>query len=116
MGDLSNNFSRGEFACKCGCGFDDVSLELVGLLQELRDEIKEPIIINSACRCKDWNEQVGGVKKSQHLLGTAADIVVRACTPDYVYQHIDKKHPDTYGIGKYKSFVHIDVRKRKGRW
>tara|TARA_R110000772_G_scaffold129472_2_gene237589 strand:- start:1266 stop:1616 length:351 start_codon:yes stop_codon:yes gene_type:complete len=116
MGDLSKNFSRSEFECRCGCGFDDVSLELVELLQEIRDEIKEPISINSACRCKDWNEQVGGAKRSQHLLGTAADIVVRACTPDYVYQYLDNKYPDTFGLGRYKSFVHVDVRERRARW
>ena len=116
MGDLSKNFSRSEFECSCGCGLDDVSVELVELLQEIRDEIEEPIAITSACRCKEHNEAVGGAKKSQHLLGTAADIVVRACTPDYVYQHIDNKHPDTFGLGKYRSFVHVDVRTRRARW
>ena len=116
MGDLSTNFSRSEFECRCGCGFDDISVELVGLLQELRDEINEPITINSACRCKDWNEQVGGAKRSQHLLGTAADIVVKGCTPAYVYEWLDNKYPDTLGLGKYKSFTHVDVRKRKARW
>ena len=55
MGDLSKNFSRSEFECSCGCGFDDVSVELVELLQEIRDEIEEPIAITSACRCKEHN-------------------------------------------------------------
>ena len=125
MGDLSKNFSRSEFECSCGCGFDDVSVELVELLQEIRDEIEEPIAITSACRCKEHNEEVQkeanpayvpNSSRSQHLLGTAADIVVRACTPDYVYQHIDNKHPDTFGLGKYRSFVHVDVRTRRARW
>ena len=116
MGDLSNNFSKSEFECRCGCGFDEVSLELVEVLQELRDDINEPITINSACRCKEWNAEVGGAKRSQHLLGTAADIVVKGCTPAYVHEYLEGKYPDKYGMGKYKSFIHIDVRKSKARW
>lgn len=113
---LSDNFSSEEFECRCGCGFDDVSQELIDVLQEVRDEINEPITINSACRCKDWNEQVGGAKRSQHLLGTAADIVVKGCTPAYVQEYLLKKYPDKYGIGKYNSFTHIDTREGKARW
>lgn len=28
MGDLTKNFNRFEFACKCGCGFDDIELQV----------------------------------------------------------------------------------------
>lgn len=113
---LSDNFSQSEFACECECGFDDVSLELVEVLQEMRDTLEEPITINSACRCPEHNAEVGGAKRSQHLLGTAADIVVKGCTPAFIYEYLDNKYPDTYGVGKYKSFTHIDVRNTKGRW
>lgn len=116
MGDLSGNFSREEFSCGCGCGFDDVSEELVDLLQELRDELEEPVTITSACRCKEHNASVGGAKRSQHLLGTAADIQVKGCTPAYVQEWLLKKYPDSLGIGKYKQFTHVDVRKGKARW
>jgi hypothetical protein len=36
MGDLSAHFSRSEFACKCGCGFDDVKPDLIEALEALR--------------------------------------------------------------------------------
>lgn len=116
MSKLSKNFSSEEFDCRCGCGYNVTPQELVDVLQEMRDDLKAPVTINSASRCKQWNEEVGGAKKSQHLLGTAADIVVKGCTPAYVYEYLDKKYPDKYGIGKYKSFTHIDVRASKARW
>lgn len=116
MGDLSSNFSREEFECNCGCGFDDVVIALVDVLQEAREELGCPITVTSACRCKEYNSKVSVASKSQHLLGTAADIQVSGCTPDYVYKYFNDKYPNKYGIGKYKSFVHIDVRRRKARW
>lgn len=116
MGDLTKNFSRSEFECSCGCGFDDVDMELVEQLQEMRDELEASITITSACRCKAHNEAVGGAKASKHLLGIAADIIVNRCTTGFVYKYLDDKYPESHGIGKYKSFVHFDVRTKKGRW
>ena len=43
MGDLTKNFNRFEFACKCGCGFDDIDLKVVQALQKLRDKLDKPI-------------------------------------------------------------------------
>ena len=116
MGDLTKNFSRSEFACKGGCGFDDIDLELVELLQELRDELGSPITVTSACRCPDYNAKVGGSKNSQHLLGKAADIVVKGHTPAYIQEYLNKKYPGKYGLGSYKQFTHIDVRYGRARW
>lgn len=36
MGDLSTHFNRHEFTCRCGCGFDDISPDLITLLEEIR--------------------------------------------------------------------------------
>ena len=74
MGDLSRNFSRHEFACKCGCGEAEVSPFLIEVLQRLRDILGVPITVTSGRRCTAHNAAVGGAKNSQHLLGLAADI------------------------------------------
>lgn len=116
MGDLTKNFSRHEFACKCGCGFDTVDYELVTVLQDVADHFKEQVIITSACRCKSYNELVGGSKASKHKLGIAADIVVLNTEPYHVYDYLNVKYFDRYGIGKYEEFTHIDVRGNKARW
>ena len=115
MGDLTKNFSKHEFECPC-CGESKISMELVTLLQEARDEIGDSITITSSYRCPEHNKEEGGAKKSQHLLGTAADVVVNRTTPDYVYQYLDDKFSDKFGIGKYKTFVHFDIRKKRARW
>ncbi len=44
------------------------------LLLEPARLIVGPIIINSGFRCETVNRKVGGVRKSQHLIGQAADV------------------------------------------
>jgi len=107
---LAPNFSRDEFACKCGCGFDTVDAELVEVLQDVRDWAGARVAINSGCRCRDHNRAVGGVSGSQHLSGRAADIVVEGKTPEQVADYLATQYPVRYGIGRYATFTHVDTR------
>lgn len=116
MGDLSTHFNRHEFTCRCGCGFDDISPDLITLLEEIRQAYSLPVIINCGCRCASHNAKVGGAVKSQHLIGFAADIVIRGISPARVYQWIDEHYPQQLGLGSYDSFVHVDVRQHCARW
>lgn len=113
---LSEHFDSKEFECKCGCGYFVHCDELVIVLEELREVYRQPITINSGCRCEEWNRKVGGEQKSQHLLGTAADVVVKGMSPFKTYQYLDSKYKGKYGIGLYSTWVHIDVRKQAARW
>ena len=36
--------------------------------------------------------------------------------PQVIYDHIDRKFPDSYGLGIYANRVHIDTRRRRVRW
>ena len=54
--------------------FQDL-LRLMDYLDGIREEFGEPIKVTSGFRSWDVNSAVGGVKKSQHLAGQAADIV-----------------------------------------
>ena len=121
---MTKNFKRQEFECKSGC---DMPLEvyeniikLASQLQFLRDYTGRPISINSAYRCKKHNKKVGGSKKSQHLLGKAADIKVQSLKPIEVYaiieDLIDMGHMLQGGLGLYDTFVHYDIRKTRARW
>lgn len=80
MGDLTDDFSRSEFRCKCGCGRDNISMELVNRLQRLRTNYGHPIKVISGCRCIEHNRAVGGKPQSSHICegkeGEAADIEV----------------------------------------
>lgn len=116
MGDLSRNFSRSEFECKCGCGEAEVSPLLIEHLQKLRDYTGEPIRITSGLRCEAHNAAVGGAINSQHLKGLAADIVVSWWPADELLRLLRVLVRANvlyvgyaYKIGK--NAVHIDVRK-----
>ena len=45
------------------------------LLDPIREEWGEPIVVSSGYRCKELNALVGGAKNSHHLLGCAADLI-----------------------------------------
>lgn len=115
MGDLSEHFSRHEFKCRCGCGYDDVSPDLVTLLEKIRARFGA-VVINCGCRCPSHNQAVGGVTGSQHLQGIAADIRIAGVTPQQVADYAETLLVNTGGIGVYTGFTHLDVRKNKGRW
>ena len=44
------------------------------VLEPLREQVKEPVIISSGYRCPALNEAVGGTNTSQHMKGEACDI------------------------------------------
>ena len=116
MGDISTHFSRWEFKCPC-CDFAVVDVELLKLLVLTRYHFNQPITITSGCRCDLHNIAVAGAYRSKHLLGIAADIIVKNTWIDDVYNFIDGHAPNKYGLKKYpnKGFIHVDVRKDKWR-
>lgn len=81
MGDLTKNFSKREFMCKCGCGQSDIDVEFVNTLQEVRDEatklsgkdFKMPIM--SGYRCPKHNNNVSSTGGTgPHTTGCAVDV------------------------------------------
>ncbi len=113
---LSENFTVREFACRDGTDAVPVSEELVALLQSIRDHFGRAVIINSAYRTAAYNAKVGGAARSQHLLGTAADITLAGVTPLEVAQYAEFLQPKAGGIGVYRTFTHVDVRTSRSRW
>ena len=114
--NVSRNFKVKEFGCRDGTDVIPIDMELVQVLQDVRDHFHAPVTINSAYRTILYNKKVGGVTASQHIRGTAADIQVKGVAPDEVHAYLIGKYPDSYGIGKYQTFTHIDVRPSKARW
>ena len=109
------NFTRDEFACGCGCGFDDIDPLLVTTLQRLRDEVQRPVIVNSGCRCAKHNAAVKGAPQSQHMRGKAADIKVEGMTSQQIFDILRRLYLDgeiyvgyVYAING--ASVHVDVR------
>lgn len=115
---LTKNFHRSEFRCRCrdrGLDADDSwchgqawpHRELVEKLQQLRDHFGAPVTINSGCRCPRYNAHVGGVPLSEHIRGTAADIVVQGVEPAEVAR---VARDLGFFVLEYPTFTHVDVR------
>lgn len=113
MGDMTRNFSRAEFKCRC-CDADHINPMLVQILQAVRDHFDAPVRISSGVRCAKRNAKVGGAKHSQHLLGNAADIQITGVAPKTVAAFAASLLPGWGGVKAYPIFTHIDV--RPGLW
>lgn len=114
MGNLSDNFSRSEFICKCGCGMDTIDYALIVLLEKIRAHFDAPVWITSGNRCRDRNTLAGGSEHSQHMLSRAADIVVDGVPPHLVVECAHNLNAG--GVGNYTDFTHVDTRDGIARW
>lgn len=114
IGGRKSNFKIKEFACKDGSDEIKIEDELVEKLQIIRSYFNAPVTINSAYRTPSWNRSVGGVTNSNHVLGKAADIVVKGHSPSEVAAFAKKI--GFRGVGTYKDFVHVDTREKVSYW
>ena len=113
---LSENFRVEEFACHDGSDIIIIASKLVTVLQDIRTHFGKPVIINSGYRTVEYNKKIGGVPKSQHCYGNAADIVISGVSPKEVAAFAETLLENCGGIGIYTDFTHIDVREEKARW
>jgi len=121
---LTKNFSKSEFESRDGAEMPKEVLanikKLAECLQVIRDNTGKSITINSGYRSKSHNKKIGGKPKSQHLLGIAADIVVKDYIPKQVYELIEllieKGELPEGGLKAYDTFTHYDIRGKKARW
>ena len=121
---LTPNFLLEEFHCRDGTKVPAHLMpnvrELATYLQVLRDEIGEPIHINSGYRTPSYNKKVSKAKNSQHIQAKAADITVKSKTPKQLAAIIERLikagRMKQGGLGIYPGFVHYDVRGTKARW
>ena len=69
-------FNKNDFTCKCGCELNNIDLNIVKILDDIRKYYGKPIIVTSACRCEKHNINVGGKQGSKHTKGKAIDFYV----------------------------------------
>jgi uncharacterized protein YcbK (DUF882 family) len=116
MGDLTEHFSRHEFACR-HCGKAVVDSLLPQALEKLRTAVDAPLYVISGYRCATHNRAVRGAKDSQHVQGRAADVKALGVPLVTLYLRAEGI-PEFGGIGLYpeNGFVHVDVRTEMARW
>lgn len=108
-------FKPSEFTCKCGCGTNNIDMQLVKILDEIREDLKVSINISSGYRCEKHNKNVGGDYNSRHILGKAADIIANGIEKEKVLKKC--KEYVVNGKARYcytnntnmKNAVHIDI-------
>ena len=110
MTRLTKNFNVQQFECKCGCGYKDISIDLVNMLQMARQYSCCPYNISSGCRCKKHNAKEGGKPDSAHLKGLAADIKYKTGYQLYnILAGLFYSGFKRIGINLQKQFIHVDI-------
>jgi hypothetical protein len=116
----SVNLSWKELACKDGTPYPSEFIRdrrvytLAAVFEAIRRLCGDkPITITSAFRTIEWNRKIGGAYHSQHVQGRALDLIPpRGFTVQGFYDLIRANHRElgVTGIGKYRTFVHVDIR------
>ena len=116
MTQITRNFAQEEFTCHCGhCAFSTpqsglVGLNLVQLLQLVRDDYGAPITVSSGRRCPRYNKQVRGISNSYHTRGLAADI----CATDMLglAECVIRQQGFSY-IELHDTYIHVDIGRQR---
>lgn len=121
MNVLSRSFSVNEFDSHDGESVPAALLpNLIRLahtvLQPIRDEWGQPLIIVSGYRSLQWNTRVGGAKKSTHLTAEGADIRpvhlrdVGKLRDLVLAKYARGELVGLGGLGDYPRWLHVDTR------
>lgn len=120
---LSENFSLDELNKHKFDMPDEVldNLKMLAVqLEIIRAHFNAPVRINSGYRNLEYNRNIGSKDTSQHVLGTAADIIIKDVSPDEVADAIEflinTGMLKEGGVGRYNSFTHYDIRGTRARW
>lgn len=94
---------------------------LVRVLEEVRKTIGHPVVLTSVYRSKAYNDSLpGAAKSSQHMQFRAADLKAPGQGTPADWHAVVKRLRDaglfSGGIGKYKTFVHVDTRGVNRDW
>lgn len=85
---------------------------VVNVLDPLRDIVGVPIRVTSGYRSLAINIGVGGVARSQHRQGEAADIVCARLSVKELYKTVlDHQLPFDQMINEYNRWLHISYRR-----
>jgi len=106
------NFTHDEFACKCGCGRNEMRPEVVDVAQELRDLVGFALPVSSGYRCDNHPVERRKSRPGMHALGLAVDFAV-SHQQARILLEAALQHEKVTGIGVNQKgdgrFVHIDI-------
>lgn len=86
----------------------DLTQLCLRVLQPLRDDLGQPVIVTSGYRSLFLNAHVpGSSATSQHCLGQAADIHVNGMSVTELLGYISERYPFDQVIDEYSAWVHV---------
>ncbi len=91
-------------------------LAVVKVADEARHRLGKPLRINSAYRSPAYNRAISGASRSVHVQGGALDLAGSPATLHRILTQLRKEGFFKGGIGRYKTFTHVDVRGRDADW
>lgn len=113
MGDLSENFSHKDFACRCpACkGEYRVHLGLVGILETIAAHFKKRPKIISGFFCEAYGETLKREKPSYHSKGKAVNVSIEGIAAAELFKFAETIE-GINGLGFYpeEKMVHLDTR------
>lgn len=91
-------------------------LAVTKVADEARHRLGKAVKINSAYRSPAYNRAISGASKSIHVLGGALDLSGSPATLHRILTEMRREGLFRGGIGRYRTFVHVDVRGNNADW
>ncbi len=91
-------------------------LAVTKVADEARHRLGKAVKINSAYRNAAYNRAIGGASASIHMRGGALDLSGSPATLHKILTQMRREGLFRGGIGKYRTFVHVDVRGKNADW
>jgi uncharacterized protein YcbK (DUF882 family) len=107
---MSKYFTAAELQCQCPRKENGIDPNFVKRLDELREKFGLPLVISSGYRCPEHNAAVGGVPKSQHMQGIAADIYTAKMNSVDKYRLLQCVLSLGFTVGVKFDLLHVDTR------
>jgi hypothetical protein len=91
-------------------------LAVTKVADEARHRLCKPLRINSAYRSPAYNRAISGASASIHVRGGALDLSGSPATLHKILTQMRAEGLFRGGIGRYKTFCHVDVRGKNADW
>lgn len=103
---MSKYFSEDELKCKCGCNQCNMDPIFLTIMDQVREDVDEPLGVVSGFRCIDHDKEIKA--EGNHPTGKAVDIAASLSRIRFkLIQAAIKRGIKRIGIGK--TFIHLDI-------
>jgi len=103
---MSKYFSEDELRCKCGCNQCLMDSDFLNLMDQIREDVGEPLGAVSGYRCSEHDKKING--DDNHPQGKAVDLAAPVSRIRFKIINSAIKR-GVKRIGVAKTFIHLDT-------